>query len=82
MVSAPSALAYPPANRFSVFCGMRVFMNVFMCLCVKRDVEVFDRCGLLTPNTVLAHGVYLTDDELRLLKVRALPSHRPFHWSA
>lgn len=48
-----------------------------------RDVEVFDRCGLLTPSTILAHGVYLTDDELRLLKVRhtSPPDHvGPLVW--
>eukprot|EP00468_Gymnochlora_sp_CCMP2014_P001411 CAMPEP_0167740782 /NCGR_PEP_ID=MMETSP0110_2-20121227/486_1 /TAXON_ID=629695 /ORGANISM="Gymnochlora sp., Strain CCMP2014" /LENGTH=438 /DNA_ID=CAMNT_0007624749 /DNA_START=97 /DNA_END=1413 /DNA_ORIENTATION=- len=33
-----------------------------------RDVELFDRAGLLTPKTVLAHGVHLTDEELTTLK--------------
>jgi len=35
-----------------------------------RDTAVFDRCGLLTNRTVLAHGVHLNDDEVILLKDR------------
>ncbi|XP_032673661.1 guanine deaminase [Odontomachus brunneus] len=31
---------------------------------------VYDAAGLLTPKTILAHGVYLTDTELTLLKTR------------
>ncbi|KAM3570564.1 hypothetical protein VYU27_007374 [Nannochloropsis oceanica] len=36
----------------------------------QRDVEVFDRCGLLTPLTVLAHGIHLSPHELSLLSSR------------
>ena len=36
----------------------------------KRDVDVFDRCGLLTPLTVLAHGIHLSPHELSLLSSR------------
>lgn len=33
-----------------------------------RDATVMDRCGLLTPLTVLAHGVHLSPEEMRLLR--------------
>lgn len=36
------------------------------------DVQVLDRCGLLTPQTVLAHGVHLRPSELTLLKERCV----------
>lgn len=39
---------------------------------------VYDAFGLLTPRTVLAHGIYLTDEELKLLSKRGCSiSHCP-----
>ena len=35
-----------------------------------RDAELYSRAGLLTQRTVMAHGVTLTDAELRLLAER------------
>ncbi|CAM9414472.1 unnamed protein product [Chrysoparadoxa australica] len=35
-----------------------------------RDVQVFDTCNLLTPRTVLAHGVHLNDEEMQVLAQR------------
>lgn len=35
-----------------------------------RDVDVFEKAGLLTNRCVLAHGVHLNDRELRLLAKR------------
>lgn len=34
------------------------------------DAAVFDRCGLLGPRTVLAHGVHLRPSELALFQER------------
>ncbi|CAH2002412.1 unnamed protein product [Acanthoscelides obtectus] len=40
--------------------------------------NVYDKAGLLTPKTVLAHGIYLTDEELSLLSQRGSSvSHCP-----
>ncbi|EWM24381.1 guanine deaminase [Nannochloropsis gaditana] len=36
----------------------------------SRDLPVFERCGLLTPLTVLAHGIHLSPSELALLARR------------
>jgi len=36
----------------------------------ERDIDVFDRCGLLTPLTVLAHGIHLSPHEFSLLSSR------------
>ncbi|MGC9398337.1 MAG: amidohydrolase family protein [Anaerolineae bacterium] len=36
----------------------------------KTPVELLDELGLLTPNTLLAHGVHLRDDEIALLAER------------
>ena len=35
-----------------------------------RDAQLYEQAGLLTPRTVMAHGVTLTDAELRLLAER------------
>ncbi|KAK9872552.1 hypothetical protein WA026_018016 [Henosepilachna vigintioctopunctata] len=44
----------------------------------KNYTEVYDEAGLLTPKTVLAHGVYLSDDELEILAERGTGiSHCP-----
>lgn len=32
--------------------------------------DVYDSCGLLRHNTILAHGIYLSDEELYLIKRR------------
>ena len=39
-------------------------------LSAERDALVFERTGLLTPRTVLAHGVHLQHEEFLLLKER------------
>ncbi|XP_069674540.1 guanine deaminase-like isoform X1 [Periplaneta americana] len=40
--------------------------------------DVYDKAGLLTNKTVLAHGVYLNDDELKILAARGTSiSHCP-----
>ncbi|VEN37697.1 unnamed protein product [Callosobruchus maculatus] len=40
--------------------------------------NVYDEAGLLTPKTVLAHGIYLSDEELSLLRQRGSSvSHCP-----
>ncbi|EKU20913.1 guanine deaminase, partial [Nannochloropsis gaditana CCMP526] len=36
----------------------------------SRDLPVFERCGLLTPLTVLAHGIHLSPSELAILARR------------
>jgi len=39
---------------------------------------VYDHCGLLTEKTIMAHGIYLTDEELQLFNLRkAGISHCP-----
>lgn len=44
----------------------------------KNYADVYDRAKLLTDKTVLAHGVYLTDDELLVLAARGSSvSHCP-----
>jgi 5-methylthioadenosine/S-adenosylhomocysteine deaminase len=35
-----------------------------------RPAQLLDRCGLLGPNTILAHGVWLDGDELELIAER------------
>ncbi len=41
-------------------------------------VAWLDRCGLLTERTVLAHGVHLSDDDIRLVRDRhAVVVHNP-----
>ena len=35
-----------------------------------RDAQLYERAGLLTQRTIMAHGVTLTDAELRLLAER------------
>jgi guanine deaminase len=37
---------------------------------VKTYTEIYDRCGFLTPKTIMGHGIYLSDGECRLLKKR------------
>lgn len=37
---------------------------------VKSYTEIYDRCGLLGPRTIMGHGIYLEDEEWRLLKKR------------
>jgi guanine deaminase len=45
--------------------------------------DVYDHHGLLTPRTILAHAVHLTQDEMRLIKARrAKISHCPASNSA
>ena len=40
--------------------------------------QVYDACGLLTPKTVLAHAIHLSDDEARLIAAReSKVSHCP-----
>ncbi|XP_013399079.1 guanine deaminase-like isoform X1 [Lingula anatina] len=34
----------------------------------KHYADVYDQCNLLTDKTVMAHGVYLSDEELKLFK--------------
>lgn len=44
----------------------------------KSYSEVYDRFGLLTDKTILAHGIFLTDEEIKLLKERGTTiSHCP-----
>ncbi|KAL3287648.1 hypothetical protein HHI36_002115 [Cryptolaemus montrouzieri] len=44
----------------------------------KKYAEVYDEAGLLTPKTILAHGVYLTDEEIELIAERGTGlSHCP-----
>jgi guanine deaminase len=44
----------------------------------KSYADVYDAAGLLTPKTILAHAVHLTDDEKALIKLRdAKISHCP-----
>lgn len=44
----------------------------------KDYATVYDRAGLLSEKTVLAHAVYLTDDEIALVKMRGSKiSHCP-----
>jgi len=37
---------------------------------VKSYTEVYDKVGLLTDQTVLGHGIYLNEEELKLIKKR------------
>lgn len=40
--------------------------------------DAYDRCGLLGPKTVMAHCIYMTDDEIALMKRRgAFVAHCP-----
>lgn len=44
----------------------------------KDYLEVYENFGLITPRTVLAHGIYVSDDEYhRLAKAGACISHCP-----
>jgi guanine deaminase len=44
----------------------------------KSDTEIFDSHGLLTPKTVMAHGIHLSPDERTRLRERgAAISHCP-----
>ena len=54
------------AKLVSVPCGQaRCLLQVG-----GRDTQLYERAGLLTQRTVMAHGVTLTDAELRLLAER------------
>ena len=35
---------------------------------VKSYTEVYEKCGLLGPKSIFGHGIYLTTDELQMLK--------------
>ncbi|XP_023719933.1 guanine deaminase isoform X2 [Cryptotermes secundus] len=44
----------------------------------RNYADVYDRAGLLTNKTVLAHGIHLSDDELKVLAARGTSiSHCP-----
>lgn len=44
----------------------------------KHYVDVYDTCGLLTDSTILAHAIYLSEEELQVLKARGTKiSHCP-----
>lgn len=50
--------------------------------CAKANsltpIELLDRCGILTPKTILAHCVHLTEGDMALIKERgAIISHQP-----
>lgn len=52
----------------------------FACSLFQKDsyTAIYDEAGLLTDKCVLAHGVHLSDDELRLIKARGSSiSHCP-----
>ena len=36
----------------------------------KSYTDVYDKCGLMTERTVMGHGVYLSDDELKTFRER------------
>lgn len=35
---------------------------------VKTYTEIYEKCGILGPKSILGHGIYLTNDELKMLK--------------
>jgi guanine deaminase len=35
---------------------------------VKSYTEIYDQCGLLSSNTIMGHGIHLSEKELKLLK--------------
>ena len=35
---------------------------------VKSYTEVYEKCGVLGPKSIFGHGIYLTNDELQMLK--------------
>ena len=64
---------YSPHSTLYLHLHTQVEFGVALSRChedTHRDAAVFDRCGLLTPRTVLAHGVHLRPSELRLFHER------------
>lgn len=50
--------------------------------CIKANgitpIAVLDRCGILTPKTVLAHCVHLTKEDMKLIRARgSIIAHMP-----
>ena len=35
---------------------------------IKSYTEVYKKCGILGPKTIMGHGIYLNKDELSMLK--------------
>ncbi len=45
---------------------------------VKSYTEIYHKCGILSPKTIMGHGIYLSKDELTLLrKTRTAIAHCP-----
>ncbi len=45
---------------------------------VKSYTEIYDKCGILGPRTIMGHGIYLSKDELsRLAKTKTSLAHCP-----
>lgn len=45
---------------------------------VENYLEIYDRCGLLSPKTIMGHGIYLSNDEWKTLsKTKTSVAHCP-----
>ena len=45
---------------------------------VKSYSEIYNKCDLLGPRTIMGHGIYLSDEELKMLsKSKAAIAHCP-----
>ncbi len=75
--SLVSVCIYPPPHGFALPPLIHARQVEFTaelshCHSTHRDARVYDSCGLLTPRTVLAHGVHLRPSELELFKERCV----------
>ena len=45
---------------------------------VKSYTEIYQKCGILGPKTIMGHGIYLSEKELKILsKTKAAIAHCP-----
>lgn len=45
-----------------------LYKNIKKFMDVKSYTEIYDRCGVLGPKTIMGHGIYLNNKELSILK--------------
>jgi len=55
-----------------------IFKNIPKFKNVKSYTEVYDKCNIINSKTILGHGIYLNDSELKLIaKKKSLIAHCP-----